>query len=160
MCWCARPWCSPQGDADRSSLHPWELSTRCSLYQPPWAACPMSHYLDSAPISAPADSNRLDWVLKVWQRPLWQLAAEAGREEKELFQWRQCSWFSTGSWAHAWVTAQQHIHFQNLSISNGRHHWHPPLGRKKIYIYNYFFLSILYCRCTYTFFFFNKKFLS
>lgn len=156
MRWCARPWCSPQGDADRSSLHPWELSTRCSLYQPPWAACPMSHYLDSAPISAPADSNRLDWVLKVWQRPLWQLAAEAGREEKKLFQWRQCSWFSTGSWAHAWVTAQQHIHFQNLSQMEDITDIHLLEG-KKIYIQLPFSVNTLLQVYIYFLFFFKQK---
>lgn len=155
MCWCARPQMQPPGGCWQELSAP--LGVVHTLFSRPTTAssltCPVSHYLDSAPISAPADSNRLDWVLKVWQRPLWQLAAEAGREEKELFQWLQCLWFSTGSWAHAWVTVQQHIHFHNLSISNGRHYWHPPLGRKEICIYNYLFLSILYCRCTYTFFF-------
>lgn len=73
--------CSPWEDVDRISLHPWEFARSVFLTnhhkQLNW-----SLQLDSAPISVPADSNLLNWVLSAQQRPLWQCATERGREEK------------------------------------------------------------------------------
>lgn len=150
MGWCAHP-PGPWEDADRISLHPWEFA--CSVF---WTShhkqLNLSFQLDSAPISVPTDSNLLNWVRNIWQRPLWHRAPQSGREEKELFQ-------SLLIWIRVW----QQITFYNLPVWNGRCHWHAPLGGMKIIqINNYIFLSILYCRCTYSYLYLilNMKFLS